>query len=195
MTEQSSYHWEPFAGTAKSMSVTIHKTAEVSTRAVIGEGTSVWNDVQIREGARIGKNCRIGKCAYIGKDVVIGDGCKIQNRATIYRGVTLGDYVFIGPHVTFTNDPYPRAAAQDFQLVSTEVEDHASIGAGVVVVCGVRIGKYAMIGAGSVVTKSVPPHALAYGNPARVVGHVCECGHPLSEDNVCANCGRTIEVG
>ncbi|MFQ5909113.1 MAG: acyltransferase [Thermoplasmata archaeon] len=179
---------------ATLMSVTIHKTAEVSTQAEIGEDTAIWNEVQVREGARIGRNCRIGKCAYIGKDVAIGDGCKIQNRATIYQGVTLGNYVFVGPHVAFTNDPYPRAATEDFEPISTEVEDHASIGAGSVVICGIRIGKYAMIGAGSIVTKSVSPHALVIGNPARVVGHVCDCGHPLDEENVCEACGKKTEV-
>lgn len=179
---------------ATVMTVTIHKTAEVSTQAEIGDGTIIWNEVQVREGARIGRNCGIGKCAYIGKNVAIGDGCKIQNRATIYQGVTLGNYVFVGPHVTFTNDLYPRAATEDFELISTEVEDYASIGAGSVVMCGIRIGKYAMIGAGSVVTKSVSPHALVYGNPARVVGRVCECGRPLNEENVCEACGKKIEV-
>jgi acetyltransferase-like isoleucine patch superfamily enzyme len=176
------------------MSVTIHRTAEVSTRAEIGEGTTIWNEVQVREGARIGKDCRIGKCAYIGKDVVIGHGCKIQNRATIYQGVTLGDLVFVGPHVTFTNDLYPRAAAGNFELVPTQVEDHASIGAGSVIICGITVGRYAMIGAGSVVTKSVPPHALVHGNPARVVGRVCECGHKLGEDNTCGTCGKRIDL-
>jgi acetyltransferase-like isoleucine patch superfamily enzyme len=176
------------------MSVTIHRTAEVSTQAEIGEGTAIWNEVQVREGARIGEDCRIGKCAYIGKDVIIGKGCKIQNRATIYQGVTLGDRVFVGPHVTFTNDLYPRAAADDFELVPTQVEDNASIGAGSIVICGITIGRYAMIGAGSVVTKSVPPHALVHGNPARIVGHVCDCGHKLAEDNTCGACGKTIDL-
>ena len=179
---------------ATSMPVTIHKTAEISTQTEIGDGTMIWNEVQVREGARIGKSCRIGKCAYIGKDVVVGDGCKIQNRATLYEGVTLGDYVFVGPHVTFTNDLYPRASADDFELVPTLVEDHASIGAGSVVLCGITIGRYAMIGAGSVVTRSVPQHALVHGNPAEVVGRVCECGHKLGEDNTCGTCGKRIDL-
>lgn len=176
------------------MSVSIHKTAEVSTQAEIGEGTIIWNEAQVREGARIGRNCRIGKCVYIGKDVVLGDGCKIQNRATIYQGVTLGNYVFIGPHVIFTNDLYPRAATDDFELITTTVEDHASIGAGSVLICGITIGRYAMIGAGSVVTKDVQPHALVYGNPAKAVGHVCQCGHPLNKESMCESCGKKIEL-
>ena len=106
----------------------------------------------------------------------------------------LGSHVFVGPHVTFTNDLYPRAATDDFKLVETKVEDHASIGAGSVVICGITIGEFAMIGAGSVVTKSVPRHALVLGNPAGIVGYVCECGHRLDEHRTCESCGKRIDI-
>lgn len=176
------------------MTIHIHKTAEVSDRAQIGDGTYIWNEVQVREGAKIGENCRIGKCAYIGRDVIIGDGCKIQNRATLYNGVTLGKEVFIGPHVAFTNDLYPRAFSADWKIAKTIVRDRASIGAGSTILCGITIGEYAMVGAGSVVTRDVPAHGLVHGNPATLKGYVCTCGRPLDENMWCSKCEKTIKV-
>src|SRR3990170_4270557 len=123
----------------------IHPSADVSPEASVGDGTTVWHWVQIREGARIGRGCSIGKDAYIDKEVVVGDECKIQNFATVYRGVTLGNRVFIGPHACFTNDAYPRAVSPDWKVVPTKVEDGASIGANATLLCGITIGRNAMV--------------------------------------------------
>ena len=125
------------------MASQIHSTAEVSDKATLGDGTIVWHGVQIREGARLGRFCRIGKDAYIDADVVLGDRCKVQNFATIYKGVTIGNRVFIGPHVCFTNDLYPRADSSDWDVTPTIVEDGASIGANATILCGIRIGRRA----------------------------------------------------
>src|SRR3989304_6202326 len=176
------------------MPLRIHSTADVSPDAVIGEGTQIWHWVQVREGARIGRNCRIGKDVYIDADVVLGDGCKVQNFATIYKGVTIGNRVFVGPHACFTNDPYPRADATEWKVVPTKVEDGASIGANATILCGITIGRNAMVAAGAVVTKDVPVHALVAGVPAKVVGWVCDRGHPLNARNWCAQCKRTFTV-
>ena len=151
----------------------VHPTAEVDPRAVIGPGTSIWNWTKVREGARVGAGCHIGQGVYIDRDVAVGDGCKIQNGVSVYLGVTLGDHVFVGPHATFTNDRVPRASSGDnWEVVPTVVEDHASVGANATIVCGVRLGRACMVGAGAVVTRDVAPHALVVGNPARVVGWV-----------------------
>jgi len=178
------------------MAARIHATAEVSAEASVGEGTTVWHWVQIREGARIGRDCSIGKDVYIDKDVVVGDECKIQNFATVYRGVNLGNRVFVGPHACFTNDLYPRAVSPDWQVVPTKVEDGASIGASATILCGLTIGKNAMVAAGAVVTKDVPAHALVAGVPAKVIGWVCDCGRPLGRRMRCGHDGKSFpELG
>jgi acetyltransferase-like isoleucine patch superfamily enzyme len=180
-----------------------HPTAIVETDQ-IGEGTKIWHFVHIRENAKIGKNCNIGKCVYIDKDVEIGNNVKIQNFATIYKGVKIEDDVFIGPSVTFTNDLYPRAFIwSEDRIVPTLVKRGASIGANATIVCGVTIGEYAMVGAGSVVTKDVPPHGLVYGNPAKLKGFVCYCGRKLkfvlkeNEDSIeykCEHCSKVVRI-
>ena len=160
----------------------VHSTAEVSPSAVFGFGSWVWNSAKIREGAVLGTHCRIGCGVYIDTGVKIGDDVKIQNGVSVYEGVTIEDGVFVGPHVAFTNDLYPRAIDPDgrprdeWQIVPTLVQYGASIGAGAVIVCGVTIGRWAMVGAGAVVTKDVPEHALVLGVPAQVAGYVCRCG-------------------
>src|SRR3990170_662628 len=174
------------------MAIRIHPTAEVSPKATVGDGTSIWHWVQVREGARIGKDCRIGKDAYIDRDVVLGDECKVQNFATIYEGTTLGNRVFVGPHAVFTNDMYPRADSPDWKIVPTRVEDGASVGANATILCGVTIGRNAMVAAGAVVTKDVPPHALVAGVPAKVIGWVCECGRALDRNMRCAHDGKSF---
>lgn len=160
--------------------VVIHPTADVSPEAFIGEGTKIWNWVQVREGAHIGRLCVLSKGVYIDKDVMIGDMVKIQNNVSVFHGVTIEDGVFIGPHVCFTNDLRPRAITAEFELATEEdwvlaetmVERGASIGANSTIIAGHKIGEFALIGAGSVVTKDIPPYTLAHGNPARVVGRV-----------------------
>ena len=174
------------------MTLRIHPTADVSPEATVGDGTQIWHWVQVRERARIGRNCKIGKDVYIDADVTLGDACKVQNFATIYRGVTIASRVFVGPHACFSNDPYPRADSEDWEIVPTRVEDGASIGANATILCGITIGRNAMVGAGAVVTKDVPPHALVAGVPAKVVGWVCECGRPLNRNMRCAHDGKSF---
>jgi acetyltransferase-like isoleucine patch superfamily enzyme len=159
--------------------IRLHSTAEVSPRAKIGEGTSVWNQAQIRENAVIGENCNIGKDVYIDFDVVIGNNVKIQNGVSVYHGVEIEDDVFLGPHMTFTNDLFPRAFISDFKVYKTHVKKGASIGAHATIICGTTIGEYAMIGSGTVVTKDVPDFALVVGNPGRIIGFVGKPGQKL----------------
>jgi acetyltransferase-like isoleucine patch superfamily enzyme len=159
----------------------IHRTADVDPTARIGSGTKVWNNVQVREKAIIGRDCVLGKSVYIDHTVVIGDRVKVQNGVSIYHGVTIEDDVFLGPHMTFTNDLYPRAFDPEWHVVATTVRKGASIGANVTIVCGVEIGAYSMVGAGAVVTKDVPEHALVIGNPARVAGFVSVKGKLVEE--------------
>lgn len=181
-----------------------HETAVVEN-VKIGDGTKIWHFAHIRTGAKIGKDCNIGKGVYIDTNVKIGDKTKIQNFVSIYAGATLKEDVFIGPSVTFTNDLYPRSNRwNEEDIVSTLVEKGVSIGANSTIVCGIKIGKHALIGAGSVVTKDVPSFGLMFGNPARLQGFVCYCGKKLNdvltEDEKktaykCSRCGRTIEIG
>ena len=158
----------------------IHPSATVEDGAALGPGTKVWANVQIRPGARIGRNCIFGRNSFVDVDVTVGDNVKVQNNASLYEGVSLDDGVFIGPHVVFTNDKIPRAvnadgslkSADDWVLGRTHVREGAALGAGTVVVTGITIGAWAMIGSGTVVTKDVPDHALVLGNPGRVIGWV-----------------------
>jgi len=168
--------------------VTVPPTSVVDKTAVIGEGTRVWNFVHVRENAEIGKRCVLADYVYVGRAVKIGNNVKLENRATVYQGVTIRDKVFVGPHVTFTNDPYPRSFSTDWKILQTLVKEGASIGAGTVIRCGVTIGEYALIGVGSVVTEDVPPHALAYGNPARIRGFVCRCSRKLETEEKKETC-------
>jgi acetyltransferase-like isoleucine patch superfamily enzyme len=193
--------------TATSASFFAHPTADVSPQANIGAGTRIWNRAQVREGAVLGANCNIGKDAYIDFDVRIGDNVKVQNSALIYHGVTLEDGVFVGPQACLTNDLYPRAinpdgtlkGASDWEVGETVVRYGASIGAGAIIVTGVEIGRFAMIGAGAVVTHDVPPYGLVLGVPARLVGYVCACGLKLVMDEAgrghCPRCNRVVELG
>lgn len=150
----------------------IHPTASVSRDAQIGADTKIWINVQIRERAQIGESCIISKDVYIDHAVKIGNRCKIQNSVSVYNGVEIEDDVFVGPNVSFTNDRVPRAFAIDWKVTPTRVLEGASIGANATIVCGVTIGEYAMVAAGSVVTKDVPPYTLVMGNPARPAGQI-----------------------
>ena len=182
--------------------VLIHPTAIVDKTAKIGEGTKIWHFVYVREHAKIGKNCVLGHAVYVDRNVKIGNRVKLENRANLYDGVTIEDDVFVGPHVTFTNDLCPRSFSADWKIVPTLVKKGASIGAGSVVVCGLTLGEYAMVGAGSVVTCNVPPHALVFGNPARIRRFVCVCGRNLVEEKkqaksvlmTCMSCGRKFGI-
>jgi len=158
-----------------------HPTAVVESDNV-GDGTKIWHFAHVREKAKIGKNCVIGKSVYIDEEVEIGNGVKVQNFVSVYKGVKIEDDVLIGPAVTFTNDLYPRAFSWgEDKIVPTVVRKGASICANSTIVCGVTIGEYAMVGAGSVVTKDVPSFGLVYGNPVELKGFVCYCGRKLSE--------------
>jgi UDP-2-acetamido-3-amino-2,3-dideoxy-glucuronate N-acetyltransferase len=167
----------------------IHPTAEVSPDATIGEDTRIWRQAHIREHVRVGAHCNIGKGVYIDAHVQIGSNVKIQNHSSIFEGVTLEGGVFIGPHVCFTNDLFPRAinpdgtlkSAEDWTITPTLVQYGASIGAGAVIVCGVTIGRFALVGAGSVVTRDISPHVLVFGNPAQQRGYVCYCARRLTD--------------
>ena len=160
----------------------IHEKAIIDESAVIGEGCQIWINVQIREGARIGSNCILGKDVYVDLAVSIGDKCKIQNGVSIWNGVTIKDDVFIGPHACFTNDKIPRAFNYDWKVIPTFIEDGASIGANATIICGVTVGQYAMVAAGSVVTTDVPPFTLVIGNPARVVSKIDRFGNRISDE-------------
>jgi UDP-2-acetamido-3-amino-2,3-dideoxy-glucuronate N-acetyltransferase len=157
----------------------IHPTATVEHPIWIGQNTNIWHYAHIRAHAMIGEGCTIGKDVFVDSHVRIGNRCKIQNGVSIYRGVTLEDEVFVGPNVTFTNDKHPRAVGE-WEIAPTYLKRGASIGAGAILVAGITIGEYAMIGAGAVVTHDVRAHALVYGNPAHPEGYVCPKGHRLT---------------
>jgi UDP-2-acetamido-3-amino-2,3-dideoxy-glucuronate N-acetyltransferase len=164
--------------------VFVHPTAIVEDGAIIGSDTKVWAFAQIRPGARIGRGCNLGRNAFVDVDVEVGDNVKIQNNASLYEGVTIESGVFVGPHAVFTNDKVPRAItptgslkdSDDWELGRTVVRHGAAIGAGAVIVTGVEIGRWAMVGSGTVVTRDVPEHALVVGNPGRIIGFVSAAG-------------------
>lgn len=169
---------------------TIQATADVDESAVLGARTRVWHLAQVRENARLGTDCNIGRGAYIGPGVVLGNACKVQNYALVYEPAVVGDGVFIGPAAVLTNDEFPRAAnpdgtpkgTDDWHAVAVVVERGASIGARAVCIAPLRIGEWALVAAGAVVTKDVPAHALVAGVPARRIGWVGRTGRPLERD-------------
>lgn len=182
----------------------IHSTAEVAVTALVGEGTMIWHQAQVREDARIGAHCIVGKGVYIDLGVRVGDRVKIQNYACLYHGAVVEDGVFIGPHACLTNDRLPRAVTAsgalkrnaDWEEAGVLVRQGASVGAGAVVLPGVVVGRFALIGAGGVVTRDVPDHGLVIGNPAKLIGYVCRCGERLrqhGEGMVCPVCGEMYE--
>ena len=190
--------------------VRIHPTADVSDKAHIGPGTSIWHQCQVREGAQIGQNCILGKGVYVDFGVQIGDNVKVQNYVSIYHGVEIEDGVFVGPHVCFTNDNLPRAvnpdgslkAADDWVLGRILIKRGAALGANATILPKVVIGEWALVGAGAVVTKDVPAHGLVVGNPARLIGFVCACGGRLTAGETqgdimlarCPRCHETVAI-
>jgi len=169
--------------------VYIHPTAVIDEPCEIGEGTKIWHFSHIMAGSRIGKNCNLGQNVVIGPNVTIGNGVKIQNNVSVYEGVTLEDGVFCGPSMVFTNVINPRShIVRRHEYRPTLVKKGATLGANCTIVCGNTIGKYAMVGAGAVVTHDVPDYGLVIGNPARLAGWVCQCGERLSQDLSCERC-------
>lgn len=162
--------------------VFVHPTADVEDGAVVGPGTKVWHLAHIRSSATVGAGCVIGRNVYIDAHAVVGDRVKIQNNVSVYHGVTVEDEVFVGPCAVFTNDLRPRAQNPDWKITPTLVRHGASIGANATIVCGVEIGPYAMVAAGSVVTRNVAANQLVAGNPARPLGWVDEQGNVISRD-------------
>ena len=173
-----------------------HESCYIDEGCAIGEGTKIWHFSHVMSGAKIGARCNIGQNVVVSPQVVIGDNVKIQNNVSIYTGVVLEDDVFCGPSMVFTNVINPRSqVSRKDEFRQTLVRRGASIGANATVVCGHTIGRYAFIGAGSVVTKDVPDYALVIGNPGRIAGWVCECGITLGKgaqpprDATCQACG------
>jgi acetyltransferase-like isoleucine patch superfamily enzyme len=192
----------------------VHASAEIEADVTVGPRTSVWNRAVLRNGASLGAECIIGRDAFIDEGVRLGDRVKVQNGALVYHGVTVGNGVFIGPGAILTNDRYPRAVTatgelargDDWTVSPIDLDDGCSIGAGAVVVAGVKVGRFATVGAGAVVTRDVPDYALVAGNPARRLGWVCACGTRLTDQAgagaapdpsknaalVCKRCGRVF---
>jgi UDP-2-acetamido-3-amino-2,3-dideoxy-glucuronate N-acetyltransferase len=168
-----------------------HPTAVIDENVTIGAGSKVWHFSHILSGSKIGNGCNIGQNVVIGPDVIIGKGCKIQNNVSVYKGVTLEDGVFCGPSMVFTNVYNPRAEIRKMsEARSTLVKRGATIGANATIICGITIGEYSFVGAGAVVTKNIPEHALVMGNPAKQVGWTCKCGERLTEELECLTCGK-----
>jgi UDP-2-acetamido-3-amino-2,3-dideoxy-glucuronate N-acetyltransferase len=179
-----------FIGMCETKLYFVHESSYVDEDTEIGRGTKIWHFSHIMRGAKIGENCILGQNVNIGSNVKIGNRVKIQNNVSIYDGVLIEDDVFCGPSCVFTNVINPRSFIErKNEYKKTIVKKGASIGANATIVCGVTIGEYALIGAGSVVTKDVPAYALAYGNPAQIHGKVCKCGLRLDANELCSEHG------
>ncbi len=204
-TRQLVSRLHPVALPKRVPSVRLHPSADVSDLADIGAGTQIWNNCQIRERAHIGSGCILGKDVYVDSDVQIGDNVKIQNGVSVYHGTTIESDVFVGPRVVFTNDKRPRATtsngklkdADDWIVGSIRICYGASIGAGAILLPNVTVGRYAMVGAGALVTRDVADYALVLGSPARQIGHVCTCAVRLIEQvngaATCPECGASYQ--
>jgi len=172
-----------------------HETALVEPPVTIGEGTKIWHFCHVMPTAVLGERCSLGQNVFVAGDVILGNNVKVQNNVSIYQGVTCEDDVFLGPSMVFTNVRNPRSGiVRKGQYVSTYLEKGVSVGANATIVCGVRLGQYAFIGAGTVVTKDVPPYALIIGNPGRQDGWMSEYGHRLTFDEAgMATCPESQE--
>jgi len=172
-----------------------HETAVIDDNCSIGEGTKIWHFSHIMSNCTIGEKCSFGQNVVVSPDVVLGRNVKVQNNVSIYTGVICEDDVFLGPSMVFTNIINPRSAViRRDEYKETLVKKGASIGANATIICGNTIGEFSLIGAGSVVTKEVPPYALVVGNPSKQIGWVSEYGHRLSfDDNAIATCPESQE--
>jgi UDP-2-acetamido-3-amino-2,3-dideoxy-glucuronate N-acetyltransferase len=168
-----------------------HPKALVAPGAKIGSGTRVWAFANIQKGAKIGKGCNICDSCFVERGAKVGDHVTLKNGVNVFEGITLEDDVFCGANTAFINDRYPRSHRQDkWILEKTVVKKGATIGSNAVILCGVTIGEYALIGAGSVVTRDVPAYAIVVGNPAKFCGYACRCGRKLDSDLKCGHCGK-----
>lgn len=187
---------EPIQPTQSTPPFIVHETAVIDDQVEIGAGTKIWHFSHVLSNSQIGEECNIGQNVVIGPDVSIGKGCKIQNNVSVFKGVTLEDNVFCGPSMVFTNVYNPRAGIRKMdQTRATLVKHDATLGANCTIVCGNTIGQYAFIGAGSVIIRDVPDHALIVGNPGRQIGYACECGEGLCDDLRCGSCGKKYQKG
>lgn len=173
----------------------VHESSYVDEPCEIGEGTHIWHFSHIMKDCKIGKGCNIGQNVVISPNVTLGNNVKIQNNVSVYTGVVAEDDVFMGPSCVFTNVINPRShVSRKNEYRKTILGKGCSLGANSTIVCGHNVGKYALVGAGSVVTKDVPDYALVVGNPAKVVGYMCNCGEKIKFDNdgqaICSACGR-----
>lgn len=174
-----------------------HPTAIIDAGAQIGDGTRIWHWVHVCGGARIGKDCSLGQNVFVANDVTVGDNVKVQNNVSIYDAVTLEDDVFCGPSMVFTNVFNPRSSInRKSEYRRTLVRRGATLGANCTIVCGVTVGEYAFVGAGAVINRDVPPHALMVGVPARQRGWMCQCGVKLRGLGkvTCLECGLTYGI-
>lgn len=176
----------------------VHESSYVDEGCTVGAGTKIWHFSHVMKGCTIGENCNIGQNVVISPGVTLGSGVKIQNNVSVYTGVVCEDGVFLGPSCVFTNVINPRAFIErKSEYRRTTVKKGASIGANATIVCGHDIGRYAFVGAGSVVTKNVPDYAMVYGSPARIRGYVCQCGEKLNFSDgkaLCPACGKQYEM-
>ena len=159
----------------------IHESAIVEEGVILGKGVNVWHFAHVRTGAELGDYVSIGKDSYVDAKVKVGRGTRIQNQVSVFSGVSIKEWVFVGPSVVFTNDLFPRVGNKTWKVVETIVSDGVAIGAGAVIRCGITIGPFAMIGAGALVTKDVPAFTLVLGHPAEGYKHVCACGQTVKD--------------
>jgi UDP-2-acetamido-3-amino-2,3-dideoxy-glucuronate N-acetyltransferase len=173
----------------------VHESSYVDNGALIGTGTKIWHFTHIMTHAKIGENCSIGQNVNVGSGAVIGNRVKIQNNVSLYDDVIIEDDVFCGPSCVFTNVINPRAFVErKEEYRKTLVRKGASIGANATIVCGITLGEYSFVGAGSVVTRNVSPYALVYGSPAKQKGWICQCGEILPESFECLTCGKSYRI-
>lgn len=175
----------------------VHESSYIDNNVIIGDGTKIWHFSHILDDTKIGKNCSLGQNVVVGPNVVVGEGVKIQNNVSIYNGVTIENNVFCGPSCVFTNVINPRSSViRKDEYLKTLVKEGASIGANATIVCGITLGKYCFIGAGSTVVKDVPDYALMVGNPANQIGWMSEFGGRLDKDLICPLSGKKyIKIG